>query len=29
MMLIMNLTTLTIVWVGARQVTTFDMKTAT
>ncbi len=26
MMLIMNLTTLTIVWVGARQVTTFDMK---
>ncbi len=26
MMLIMNLTTLTIVWVGTRQVTTFDMK---
>lgn len=26
MMLIMNLTTLTIIWVGARQVTTLDMK---
>lgn len=26
MMLIMNLTTLTIVWIGARQVTTMDMK---